>query len=213
MPWTGFWSLGWGRGRKGKKGLKPISWYLDSSRCYLSISRVFVTPSPLVDHTAPFSPTLYFSCTKPIIKSINNWVFFFFPSSLLLNLFLLYISSEMKGRHAGSSAETRRGKRAVVRGGEKKTAQLAFFFFFFAGDCKGWVSMLELLFICENSSSELLRSGSKHLALSPGKGQLTLLRTWVFLSAKQIKEALCKTNKQTKHRGFTKYDLITDSEC
>lgn len=48
--------LRWGGEGKGKKRLKPISWYLDSSHCYLSISRVFVTPSPLVDHTAPTAP-------------------------------------------------------------------------------------------------------------------------------------------------------------
>lgn len=135
----------------------------------------------------PFSPILYFSCTKPIIKSINNWVFFP-PPSLLLNLFLLYISSEMKGKHAGSGTGTRRAReRAVIREREKKTAQFAFFFLL--GIFKGWVSMLELLFICGNSSSELLRSGSKHFALISGKGQLTLLRTSVFLSAKQIKRS------------------------
>lgn len=60
----------------------------------------------------PTSPTLYFSCTKPIIKSINNWAFF---PPVLLNLFLLYISSEMKGRHAGGSVESAGAKRKEWR--------------------------------------------------------------------------------------------------
>lgn len=65
-----------------------ISQPLDSSRCYLLVSCVFVTPSPLVDHAAPPARSPYFSLTKPIIKSINNWAFF----PLLLNLFSpLYI--------------------------------------------------------------------------------------------------------------------------
>lgn len=108
----------------------------------------------------PTSPTLYFSCTKPIIKSINNWAFF----PVLLNLFLLYISSEMKGRHAGrGGVESARGKRKEWRKkGEMETAQFAVCFHNLKVK---WVfnqltAMSELLSNCSNSSSELLRPGS-----------------------------------------------------
>lgn len=159
-------------------GLKPLL-----PACKPGVCHAIASGWPL----RPTSPPLYFSCTKPIIKSINNWAFSS-PFKSFSPLYILWDEGEACRRRQCGECSGKKKKLKEKRRNTNSTVTLCFHTF----EVK-WVfnqPAFMLLSNCVYSSSELLKPGSDpqiyHLHLN------TVMRTSTSDTHESVRFGLIK---------------------